>query len=370
MKKNGYTLAEVLVTLGVIGLIAAITGPLITKFTPDAEKIAYLKTYDMLSKTINEIARNQTFYPPIFEDEKGLANFANAPLLNLSEVKIGDITIGDITNGNYNKIAKLFGYYTGLKKLEEVNNIKDDYQSEKYKEEETPDFITKDGAGIYMTTKISTFKEEDGTKEDYQTEVYVDINGTDKGKNCLYDSTTCVKPDIFKFILTAAGEVIPADAMGNGYFKTRNSWKALKNNDIAEEPDFPDNYFQTNLSELILIKKEQEEGLYLPWSPIEIKPVPSVTHDEGDDDSDPGAGAGAGTGAGGGGGGIDEDQNAGNPCNLCTPPWTECRRGVCVNPYDHERNKTKTEAMQDMLDDLDSPQNLRQNTGSSSVPLY
>ena len=355
MKKNGYTLAEVLVTLGVIGLIAAITGPLITKFTPDAEKIAYLKTYDMLSKTINEIARNQTFYPPIFEDENGLVNFTNAPLLNLSEVKIGNITI----DGN-NKIAKLFGYYTGLKKLEEVNYIKDDYQSEKYKEEKAPDFITKDGAAIYMTTKKSEFVEEDGTKQDYQTEVYVDINGTDKGKNCLYDSTTCVKPDIFKFAITAAGEVIPADAMGNGYFKTRNSWKALKNNDIAEEPDFPDNYFQTNLSELILIKKEQEEGLYLPWSPIEIKPVLSVTPEE--ESEDPGADPGASAGTGGGG--VDEDQNASNPCNLCTPPWTECRRGVCVNPYDHERNKTKTEAMQDWLDSLDSPQNLRQNTSS------
>lgn len=357
MKKNGYTLAEVLVTLGVIGLIAAITGPLITKFTPDAEKIAYLKTYDMLSKTINEIARNQTFYPPIFEDENGLVNFTNAPLLNLSEVKIGDITIGDITNGNYNKIAKLFGYYTGLKKLEEIKSISDEYQSEKYNKVETPDFVTKDGAAIYMTTKISDFVDENGTKQDYQTEVYVDINGTNKGNDCLYDSTTCVKPDIFKFAITAAGEVIPADAMGNGYFKTRNSWKALKNNDIAEEPNFPDNYFQTNLSELILIKKEQEEGLYLPWSPIEIKLVPS---DEGDDDSVPDAGAGTGTG----GGGVDEDQNASNPCNLCTPPWTECRRGVCVNPYDHERNKTKTEAMQDWLDSLDSPQNLRQNTSS------
>ncbi len=357
MKKNGYTLAEVLVTLGVIGLIAAITGPLITKFTPDAEKIAYLKTYDMLSKTINEIARNQTFYPPIYKNENGLVNFANAPLLNLSEVKFGDITIDD-----NNKIAKLFGYYTGLKKLEEIKSISDEYQSEKYNKE-TPDFVTKDGAAIYMTTKISDFVDENGANiQDYQTEVYVDINGTDKGKNCLYDSTTCVKPDIFKFAITAAGEVIPADAMGNGYFKTRNSWKALKNNDIAEEPNFSDEDFQTNLSELILIEKEQEEGqnfIKLPWSTIEIKPVPPVPFVEEDDDT--------GAGGGGGGGGSDGDSN---PCNLCTPPWTECRRGVCVNPYDYERDQTKTKTMQDMLDELDSIQNLRHDTGSSSALPY
>ena len=190
MKKNGYTLAEVLVTLGVIGLVAAITGPLITKFTPDAEKVAYLKTYDMLSKTINEIARNQTFYPPISEVNGNLYNYTNAPLLNLKGIKIGEIEIG-----GDNKIAKLFGYYTGLKKLEEVNHIDSTYQSE-YKN--IPDFITKDGAAILITTKKDDLSD---TEMEYQTDVYVDINGTDKGKNCLYDSKTCVRPDIFKFAI-------------------------------------------------------------------------------------------------------------------------------------------------------------------------
>ena len=356
MKKNGYTLAEVLVTLGVIGLVAAITGPLITKFTPDAEKIAYLKTYDMLSKTINEIARNQTFYPPIYEDEitGNLVNFTNAPLLNLSAIEIGDKTID-----GYNKIAKLFGYYTGLKKLEEVDNIDSTYQSE-YKN--NPDFITKDGAAILMTTNVDDLSD---TEMKYQTDVYVDINGTDKGKNCFY-STTCAKPDIFKFAITAAGEVIPADEMGNGYLETRHSWKASKG--IAKELTLPKT--TVDVSELVLIKgNKSDEGVgdnytfELPWKPTPIPITPRPTPIPDTDNS-------SSTSTGSGGGGIDEDQNASDPCNFCAPPWTECRRGVCVNPYDHERNKTKTEASQDWLDSLDSPQNLRQNTGSSSVPLY
>ena len=35
MKKFGFTLSEVIVTLGVIGIVAAITSPLLTGIIPD-----------------------------------------------------------------------------------------------------------------------------------------------------------------------------------------------------------------------------------------------------------------------------------------------------------------------------------------------
>ena len=386
MKKNGYTLAEVLVTLGVIGLVAAITGPLITKFTPDAEKVAYLKTYDMLSKTINEITRNQTFYPSIFKAENGyFVNFTNVPLINLDQVKINGTNID-----GYNKIAKLFGYYTGLKKLEEVKNISDTYQSEY---NNNPDFITKNGAAILMTTLVD---EPSENVMIYQTDVYVDINGIEKGKNCFYDSTTCVKPDIFKFVITPAGEVFPADAMGNGYLKTRKSWKASKG--IAEDPVLPDTDFKVDFTELIL-KSEGESGgdgeggnggdgeggngggdeggnggdgeggngggdeggngggeipdfIKIPWKPTPIKPTPVPIKP--DYDTTPNN-----TGTSSGGGGVIGPESADNPCLLCTPPWTACQNGRCFNPYDRVRNESKTEIMQDRAASPDSPQYLK-----------
>ena len=48
MKKFGFTLAEVIVTLGIIGLLAAITAPLLGSLTPDQNKIKVLKAYKIL----------------------------------------------------------------------------------------------------------------------------------------------------------------------------------------------------------------------------------------------------------------------------------------------------------------------------------
>lgn len=355
MKKNGYTLAEVLVTLGIIGIIAGITGPLITKFTPDAEKVAYLKTYDMLSKTINEIARNRTFYLPIDKDENEngkLVNFTNAPLMNLSDVEINGTKI----KGGHNKIAKLFGYYTGLKKLEELSNIKDAYQS---KYEDNPDFITKDGAAILMTTKV----EAPNGELSYQTDVYVDINGTDKGKNCHYDSITCVKPDIFKFILTASGELFPADAMGNYYLTTRNSWKASK--DIAGETPKVDTSVKLDVIAKDDDGEEEDDGeeddggeedddgeeydgielIFLPYIPQSIKITPST----------PGTPSTPSTPGSTGGGSGDSTYD---PCNYCGFD-TVCKNGLCVNPNEWERNKNKIQQQQDWASSIDAPLNLK-----------
>lgn len=48
---NGFTLAEVLITLGIIGIVAAITIPALMKSTQDAEfKAAWKKTYSQASQ--------------------------------------------------------------------------------------------------------------------------------------------------------------------------------------------------------------------------------------------------------------------------------------------------------------------------------
>ena len=66
----------------------------------------------------------------------------------------------------------------------------------------------------------------DNTGE-YETDIYFDINGVREdtgGPNCIYDRNTCTNPDRFKIMITAAGEVIAADPVGEFYLKTRKSW--------------------------------------------------------------------------------------------------------------------------------------------------
>ena len=96
MKKQGYTLAEILICLGIIGILAAILLPLANKYKPDGIKATYVKTYYTLVETIREIASNQAIYP--LTDSNFTYSYNKAPLFNLEEV-----TIGKDENGNPKK---------------------------------------------------------------------------------------------------------------------------------------------------------------------------------------------------------------------------------------------------------------------------
>ena len=55
-KKFGYTLAEVLIALGIVGFISAIMLPMINKVKPDPTKVTYIKTFDAIMAATHEIA--------------------------------------------------------------------------------------------------------------------------------------------------------------------------------------------------------------------------------------------------------------------------------------------------------------------------
>ena len=76
MKKQAYTLAEVLITLSIIGILAAVLVPLANKFKPDKNKAMFLKTYDTIVKAVRELAGNTTIYPLV--DDK--YSYIKAPL--------------------------------------------------------------------------------------------------------------------------------------------------------------------------------------------------------------------------------------------------------------------------------------------------
>lgn len=60
--RKGFTLAEVLITLGIIGVVAAITMPIIVnKYQEQVYKTAYKKVYAELSEAVREAIFNQEF---------------------------------------------------------------------------------------------------------------------------------------------------------------------------------------------------------------------------------------------------------------------------------------------------------------------
>ncbi len=62
MKQRAYTLAEVLIAVGIIGVLAAVMLPMVNKYKPDTTKILYLNTYDALAESISSAANNDAYY--------------------------------------------------------------------------------------------------------------------------------------------------------------------------------------------------------------------------------------------------------------------------------------------------------------------
>ena len=66
MFKKGFTLQELLITLGIIGIVAAITGPAIVGLAPDKSKTMYMKAYNTLLNVTSEIMDDPSLYFPTY----------------------------------------------------------------------------------------------------------------------------------------------------------------------------------------------------------------------------------------------------------------------------------------------------------------
>ena len=63
MKKTGFTIAEILVAICVIGVVAAITVPTLQNVMPDKKKLQVLKAYKALVDINAELVNNPSLYP-------------------------------------------------------------------------------------------------------------------------------------------------------------------------------------------------------------------------------------------------------------------------------------------------------------------
>ena len=99
--KKGFTLAEALIALVIISVVAALALPLVNKFKPDVNKILFLKTYDALVESVNYLSGNEKLYPIL--DEKTGLSYLKAPFGNTVEVSYN----GNNYGGDSAKICEL-----------------------------------------------------------------------------------------------------------------------------------------------------------------------------------------------------------------------------------------------------------------------
>ena len=226
MKKHGFTLAELLITLGIIGVVSALILPAINKLMPDENKILYLKAYDTLLNTTKAIAYNSNIYPLCKDDDN--INCSSFPLLNTQKP-----SVSQFNNANYEgkvKFCNLLAYSFGINS----SNISCDSNSYTYSSANySPSFVTPNGMQWKVVQQqYSVTPATSGGSANFQIDIYVDINGN-KGDNCMFAAdSNCSKPDRFKFLVAATGEIVPADPMGQKYIASRTSLSKKQMKDL------------------------------------------------------------------------------------------------------------------------------------------
>lgn len=244
--KKGFTLSETLITIAVVGVIAAIIIPAMTKTMPSNNKVMFKKAYSTLGQTINLLSNDSVHYPSLMtaqnDDNSGYSETVERGFNYTCKTLSADgYTCASYYTGTpANKFVYLFA---------DQLNISDSVTGSAGTTG-TWSFTTSDGVvwTIYIpiadSTNGSTASGTPQTNNSYQfpmnltlytTKVLIDVNGFDplnpnnpktKGPNCTIDSTgntysfisngstysfnylnTCSDPDRFIFGIRYDGKI-------------------------------------------------------------------------------------------------------------------------------------------------------------------
>ena len=221
MKKKAFTLAEAVMTLGIVGLVASLMIPLVNKFKPDINKVVYLKNYDALTTALDYIVNSKTIYPNYNPNETRTAYknivYKNYPLYNSIAVNEDGISLTSGANKFCQIIAEALGSGTVPQSCDK--NIEGNSAS----------FTTRSGVDYIVHTEI---KDPSNAKGYFKANILIDIDGLSKGNNQTYD-TNSKDPDRFEFVVYSGGQVYALDKKGLNYLTQRSTYRKT-NEDIPK----------------------------------------------------------------------------------------------------------------------------------------
>ena len=181
-KQKGFTLAETLVTLGVIGVIAAVTIPLIKNIVPNSNKSMFRKSYYTLERAIDRMLDDDSIYPNI------------QTYTDSNEVTVPYYLYDKIDYKNETESKNKFCYY-----LQQYLNTAETYTCPTTLSTTATKFATTtDSIDWYIRTKSSTETQQfiiDPSQKRYAVGIIVDVNGVNKKPNCTADSLAASKSD-------------------------------------------------------------------------------------------------------------------------------------------------------------------------------
>lgn len=231
MKQRAYTLAEILIALGIIGVLAAVMLPMVNKYKPDTTKVLYLNTYDALAESVSAAANNRSYYIV----DNGTYNFERYPFANLDayidstnpahRIAEGQNKLCRVLSENFNILEEPSVIATGNVSCRNNAAAYDINRPETFR----ADFTIKNGVEFMIATRANN---PQPNNNNYETNIAIDINGAGNGNNCTYDRNNCRKPDRFTFRVSADAALLPTDEMGIRYLETRTNLKYKKDEDF------------------------------------------------------------------------------------------------------------------------------------------
>lgn len=208
MLKKGFTLQELLISLAIIGVVSAVALPSLMSIQPDKSKTLYIKTYNTLATQTSEILSDPSLY---WDDGYNSAGEAESVGLYSDAQPLIAPYNNDNNCRSGNKFPAILSHILHLSGTPTYTNASNGGTN-------TADFRTADGIDWHFETKEVSMNIPGGLG--YQTDLTINIKPTDRSKNnpCLY-STTCLKPNEFKFRIDNDGGIRPADALGMAYLQ-------------------------------------------------------------------------------------------------------------------------------------------------------
>lgn len=219
-KRRGISLAEMLLALAIVGILAAILMPVLKSSQPDRLETLHKKANYIVEHVVADIAFDEDLYPET-TTQTGLGS-------------IGTVTVNGVNYAGEKKFCELFASRVN-KAPGSVTNCSAGKKT----------FTSIEGIDWYLP--VSTF---DGSRP-YE-EIKFDVNGS-QSPNCQYNETSCPKPDTFVYYLKPNGKLYTNTPTGSSTTycinlmqtgpgsvmikpKTGGSWSSLAGSSCGKAP--------------------------------------------------------------------------------------------------------------------------------------
>lgn len=182
MSKKGFSLTEVMVTLVVIGVVAAIITPVIQSLIPNKRKIMFKKAYYLTERIVGELIDDDGLYP----EDATLVGLQNTTAVIANGVAYSVPTT---------KFCQLFA-----SKLNVVGTV--DCAAGGF------EFQSNDGIAWHLP--VTPFPNGLSSQTITVDVIYGD-NTSNQNPNCTYNASTCPNPDQFNIFIYNDGQLKIAD---------------------------------------------------------------------------------------------------------------------------------------------------------------